>query len=158
MNIFYHKNDIILSMNKIKSVVRRFNYRLKHGILSVENVVLAIAIVMCLVWTYQSITAMSRNWELIEHLNAEQKALELVKMEVEAAEFENEYYNSDEYKELAARKHAGKQLPGEQMVYLADNSEAAKNKHTQQNREIQDNTEEKDNNSNIEKWIRFLLP
>ena len=158
MNIFYHKNDIILSMNKIKSAVRRFNYHLKHGILSVENVVLAIAIVMCLVWTYQSITAMSRNWELIEHLNAEQKALELVKMEVEAAELENEYYNSDEYKELAARKHANKQLPGEQMVYLAENSEVAKNKHAQHNKDMQGDNEEKDDNSNFEKWIRFLLP
>ena len=141
-------------MSKFADKVRRLKYRVKHDFLSVENVVLLIAIVMCFTWTYQSIEAMSRNWELNERLSAEKKALELATIEVEAAELENEYYASAEYQELAARKLANKQLPGEKMVYLEENSEAAKNKHkTAEVKEVA-MTEM----SNYEKWMRFLFP
>ena len=145
-------------MNKLKSVFRRFNYFLKHGFLSIENVVLLIAVIMCFTWTYQSIAAMSRNWELVERLSSEQKSLELLKMEVEMAELENIYYDSEEYKEIAARKHAGKQLPGEHMVYLEENTEEAKNKHNKEQNGAVDGEERKEEYSNFEKWMRFLLP
>lgn len=141
-------------MNGIKSVIRRFKYRLKHGFLSLENVVLALAVILCLVWTYQSIEAMSRNWELVERLNAEQKTLQLLTLEVEAAELENEYYASDEYRELAARKFANKQLLGEHMVYLPENSETAKNKHKTNVALVK----EEQDYSNFEKWLMYLFP
>lgn len=115
---------------------------------------LALAVVMCLVWTYQSIKAMSRNWELVERLNAEQKTLQLLTVEVETTELENEYYASDEYRELAARKFAGKQLAGEHMVYLPENSEAAKGKYQEKVVSLQ---AEKDY-SNFEKWMMYLFP
>jgi hypothetical protein len=116
-------------VNGIKTKLRRLKYKMSHDFLSIENVVLAIAIILCLVWTYQSIVSMSRNWELVERLNSEKKSLELAKIEVETAELENEYYKTEEYQELAARKMANKQLSGEHMVYMPENSEVAKNKH-----------------------------
>ena len=140
-------------MNKIKTTLRKLKYNLKHGFFSVENVVLMLAIIMCLVWTYQSIEAMSRNWELTDRLNTDKKSLELLEVEVEAAELENEYYKSDEYKELMARKFANKQLPGEHEVYLPENSEAAKNKH-----QTVANAEKEREYSNIEKWWMYLFP
>ncbi len=135
-------------------MIRRFKYRLKHGFLSLENVVLALAVILCLVWTYQSIEAMSRNWELVERLNAEQKTLQLLTIEVEAAELENEYYASDEYRELAARKFANKQLLGEHMVYLPENSEKAKNKYKTNVALVK----EEQDYSNFEKWLMYLFP
>ena len=141
-------------MSKFSDKVRRLKYKVKHDFLSVENVVLLIAIVMCLSWTYKSVEAMSRNWELNERLSAEKKALELATVEVETAELENEYLASAEYQELAARKLANKQLPGENMVYLEENSEAAKNKH--KTAEVEETTVAEV--SNYEKWMRFLFP
>lgn len=135
-------------------MIRRFKYRLKHGFLSLENVVLALAVILCLVWTYQSIEAMSRNWELVERLNAEQKTLQLLTIEVEAAELENEYYASGEYRELAARKFANKQLLGEHMVYLPENSEKAKNKYKTNVALVK----EEQDYSNFEKWLMYLFP
>ena len=152
--IFYHRNDIIVSMNKIKTAIRRVRFWLKHDFLTVENVVLMLAIVLCLVWTYQSITAMSRNWELSEKLTAEKKELELVSVEVEAAELENAYRRSDEYQELMARKYLDKQLPGEKMVVLPENSETAKNKH----KEVVSETVAVEEYSNFEKWMKYLFP
>lgn len=140
-------------MNGIKTKLRRLKYKMSHDFLSIENVVLAVAIILCLVWTYQSIVSMSRNWELVERLNSEKKSLELAKIEVETAELENEYYKTEEYQELAARKMANKQLSGEHMVYMPENSEVAKNKH-----KVAEEVKEEKTYSNFEKWMMYLFP
>lgn len=140
-------------MSEIKNKVTRTINHLKRDFLAVENIVLVIAIILCLLWTYQSITAMSRNWTLSERLSVEKKSLELLEVEIDTLELENAYYQTEEYQELAARRLAGKQLPGEKMVYLPENSEAAKTKHQTV---ATKNTEK--TYSNLDKWVHFLFP
>lgn len=127
---------------------------MKHDFLTIENIVLLLAIVLCLAWTYQSIMAMSRNWELSEKLTTERKELELLTIENEAAELENEYYRSNEHQELMARKYLDKQLPGEKMVVLPENSEEARSRH----KKVEQVVEEKTDYSNFENWMKFLFP
>lgn len=136
-----------------KDYLRRMRFKLKRDFLTVENVVLVLAIILCLVWTYQSIAAMSRNWELSERLTTEKKTLELLKIEVEAAELQNEYYETNEYQELMARRNLDKKFSGENMVVMPENSEAAKNKH----KEVTVAVEEVQL-SNFEKWMSYLFP
>lgn len=143
-------------MSGVKAKIRQWKYKLTHDFLLPENVVLVVAVVLCLTWTYKSIESMTRNWELAEQLNADLKTLELLEVEVEMAELENEYYKSDEYQELMARKLANKQLPGENMVYLPENSEAAKNKHLEVQTVTTENIEQE--HSNFEKWMLYLFP
>ena len=114
---------------------------------------LILAIFLCLIWTYQSIVAMSRNWELSERLTTERKNLELVSVEVEMAELENEYYKSEEYQELMARRDLDKKLEGESMVVMPENSEAARNKYKIEPTEVKEIER-----SNFEKWMLYLLP
>ena len=140
-------------MNKMKLHFRRLNYKMKHDFLTVENVVLILAIVLCLVWTYQSIVAMSRNWELSERLTAEKKTLELLDIEVEMAKLENEYYKTEEYQELMARKHLDKKLAGENMVVMPENSEQAINKHKKADEE-----QPEKKYSHFETWMMYLFP
>ena len=142
-------------MNGLKTKIRRLNYKMKHDFLTVENVVLVLAIALCLVWTYQSIAAMSRNWELTERLATEKKALELLGVEVEAAELENEYYKTNEYQELLARKYLDKKMPGENMVIMPENSEAAKTKYEVIVAKAEETEKEY---SNFEKWMMYLFP
>lgn len=137
----------------VKDNLRRTKFRLKRDFFTLENIVLSLAIVLCLVWTYQSIVAMSRNWRLAEVLITEKKELELLSVEVEAAELENEYYKTNEYQELMARKILDKKLSGENMVILPDNSEEAKNKHKVAKVEKQEKSY-----SNFEKWMMYLFP
>ena len=132
----------------VKDNLRRTKFRLKRDFFTLENIALLLAIVLCLVWTYQSIVAMSRNWKLSETLITEKKELELLNVEVEAAELENEYYKTNEYQELMARKILDKKLSGENMVILPDNSEEAKNKHKVAKVEKQEKRY-----SNFEKWM-----
>ena len=101
----------------------------------------------------QSVAAMSRNWELTERLTTEKKELELLNIEVEAGELENEYYKSSEYQELLARKYLDKKLPGENLVVMPENSEAAQNKHNATEVKQQERSY-----SNFEKWMMYLFP
>lgn len=140
-------------MGEIKNIFRRVNYRFRHDFFTIENVVLILAIFLCLIWTYQSIVAMSRNWELSERLTTERKNLELVTVEVEMAELENEYYKSNEFQELMARRDLDKKLEGENMVVMPENSSEARNKYKASLTE-----KEEIGRSNFEKWMLYLLP
>lgn len=140
-------------MSGIKTKIRRLIYKLRHDYLNLENVFLIAAIVLCLTLTYQSIMAMTRNWELSEKLGAEKRQLELLSIQVEKEQLENDYYKSDEYQELLARKFLDKQLTGEKMVVLPDNTEKAKNKHIEKNEDASERTY-----SNFEKWMMYLFP
>ncbi|MBR2993811.1 hypothetical protein IKF43_00225 [Candidatus Saccharibacteria bacterium] len=137
----------------VKDNLRRTKFRLKRDFFTIENVVLVLAVTLCLVWTYQSIAAMSRNWGLAETLITEKKELELLNIEVEAAELENEYYKTEEYQELMARKLLDKKLSGENMVVLPKNSEVAENKYKKENVRMVDKEY-----SNFEKWMLYLFP
>lgn len=137
---------------------RRLKYKIRHEYLTIENVVLLIAIILCLNWTYRSIEAMSRNWELSENLRAAEKNLELKKVEIETAELENAYYATEEYQEIAARKFTNKQLEGEKMVYLPENSEMATKKHENEVATIETDIPDKKEYSNFEQWMMYLWP
>ena len=137
----------------VKDSLRRTKFKLKHDFFTIENVVLLAAIILCLVWTYQSIAAMSRNWELSETLTTEKKELELLSAEVEAAELENDYYKTEEYQELLARKYLDKKMPGENMVVMPENSEEAINKH-----KVAKAEKVEKNYSNFERWMMYLFP
>lgn len=137
----------------MRAKIRRFNYKVRHDYMVVENIVLLLAVVLCLMWTYQSIVAMSKNWNLSEELAKERRTLELLSVEVGMAELENEYYKTDEYQELMARRHLEKENYGEKMVVMPENSEIAKNKHSEG---VPEETEKE--YSNFEKWMRYLFP
>ena len=139
----------------VKNSLRRVNFRVKRDFLTVENVVLILAIVLCLAWTYQTIAAMSRNWELSERLTEERKKLELISLEVEAEELANEYYKSNEYQELMARRNLDKELAGENMVVMPENSEEAKSKHQEEPKAV---VAEEPEYTNFEKWMMYLFP
>ena len=139
----------------VKDTARHLKYKLKHSFASVENVLLVIAVAFCVFCTYQSIVALQRNWELADTLARDKTELELLEVEVDTLELENEYYQTPEYQELMARKLLDKQLPGEHMVVMPENSEEAKTKH--QTAEQVARAEEKER-SNFEQWMLFLFP
>lgn len=142
-------------MQKLKTKLRQLSYKTKYDYLTFDNVVLAIAGVLCLAWTWGSISSTSRNWELAQTVAERQRELSLMQLESETLELENDYYKSPEYQELAARRLANKKLPGENMIYLSENSEAAKAKHQA---EITTPAETvADDRSNLEQWLIFLF-
>lgn len=142
-------------MTGIKSKVRKTHYWIKHDLLIFDNVILIIAFIFCLLWTWGSINSMSRNWGLAQELMNRQREKARLELEVETLELENEYYLSEEYQELTARKYQNKMLAGETMVYLPEHSAAAKSKHKSE----PITTEEPivDDTSNFQQWMMFLF-
>lgn len=141
-------------MGKTTTKIRKGIYWLKHDLLVFDNVIIIIAAAFCLAWTWGSIAAMSRNWSLSQEVLEHQREKSLLELEVEMLELENEYYLSNEYRELAARKYQNKKLPGEVMVYLPANSAAAKSKHQATSEELASETEER---TNFQQWVAFLF-
>lgn len=139
----------------LKTKLRKTGYWLKHDLLVFDNVVIIVAAICCLIWTWGSISSMTRNWSLAQEVASRQREKALLELEVETLELENEYYLSAEYQELAARKYQGKMLAGETMIYLPENSEAAKNKH--KNSDTADAGPAVAEASNFEQWLTFLF-
>ncbi len=143
-------------MSELKTKVRKGQYKLKHEVFVFDNIILIVAVVLCLAWTYGSITAMTRNWTLAQELISRQREKALLELEVETLELENEYYLSEEYQEIAARKYHNKKLPGETMIYLPDNSTAAKQKDSETSSPTV-NTPTPEEKSNFAQWMAFLF-
>ena len=139
-------------MEKLKTNLRRFYFRIKHDYLSFDNVIFFIAIIACFFWTYSSLSATSKNWELSKKLAERKNELSLLELEVSTLELENAYYRSVEYQELSARAKLDKALEGEHLVKLPENSEAAKNKYDSTETET-----ESEDPSNFSEWMSFLL-
>ena len=139
-------------MQSLRTKLRRFYFRLKHDYFSFDNIVFFVAIIMCFFWTYSSIDAMSRNWELSQQLATKRRELALLQLEVDTMELENLYYSSPEYQELSARIHKNKLLDGETLIYLPENSEEAKNKY-----KTSSAVAEIAEPSNFSKWMSFLF-
>ena len=142
-------------MTELKTKMRKTQYWLKHDFFTFDNVILLVAAVFCLVWTWGSISSMTRNWTLAEEVMNREREKALLELEVATIELENEYYASTEYQELAARRYQNKKLEGETMIYLPANSDAAKHKHDAQTDES--TTLVMNDMSNFEQWMAFLF-
>ncbi len=140
-------------MKDIKAHLRRFYFRIKHDYLSFDNVIFFVAIIICFFWTYSSLSATAKNWELSQKLTARKREQKLLELEVATMELENEYYRSDEYQELSARAKANKMLDGEHLVYLPENSEAARKKYNDAKKEEAPT----EGPSNVSQWMSFLF-
>lgn len=140
-------------MEKFKTRLRRFYFRIKHDYLSFDNVIFFIAIAACIAWTYSSLSATSRNWELSQKLATKNMELSLIRYEVDNLELENDYYRSAEYQELSARAKQNKMLEGEHLVYLPVNSDSALSKYNSTPDESISTAEP----SNVSQWMSFLF-
>lgn len=144
-------------MSELQTKIRKAQYWTKNELFTFERVVLVVAASCCLAWTWGSIDAMTRNWTLAQELMSRQREKAVLELEVETLELENEYYQSHEYQELAARKYQGKMLAGETMIYLPDNSESARAKHKDSPSDSAEPTIATATMSNLEQWIAFLF-
>ena len=100
-------------------------YFFKRDFLAAQNIVLAVAILLAFYFLAGAINATSKTWSLQTKLNALLAQEDLTKIEVEKLKLEKQYYQTDEYQELMARKKLGKMAAGETMVILEPNSKAA---------------------------------
>ena len=131
---------------------KRFYYHLKHKYLTMNNIVVGVAILIAAGWAWGSITMMQRNYALQRDVDAQKRQAEILDLQVATMQYEQNYYKSDEYKDLAAREHLGLASPGEKMLILPANSSAAKREETPAVQQAVSKPP-----SNFDQWVSFLI-
>lgn len=75
-------------------------------------------LVIALLVTWSSIRVVQTNYELQKEMSAMQQLNDVQALENNNLELKNQYYKTDAYLELAARRHFNKAAPGEKLVIV----------------------------------------
>ena len=133
--------------------IRKLYYRLRHQYLTTNNIVIIVALVIAAGWAWGSIGMMQRNFALQKDLDDKNRQLQLVQLQTDTLKYQQNYYRSAEYQDLAARQNLDLASPGESMLVLPPNSAAAQ-KADQPTVPVAQQTTPP---SNFDQWMNFLF-
>lgn len=139
-------------MQKIN--IRKLYYHTRHRYFTVNNVVVAIALVIGAGWAWASVEVMQRNYALQKVVDGKAREQKLAELELQNLAYQQRYYKSSEYQELAVRERLGLANSGEKVLVLPSNSAAAKSASQQPGPKIAAPPEEP---SNMQQWVNFLF-
>ena len=134
--------------------IRRLYYQVRHRYFTMNNVVIAVALLIGASWAWSSIGAMQRNYNLQKTIDSKQRQLKLAELQTQNLQYEQRYYKSAEYQELEVRKRLGLANPGEHVLLLPANSEQAKNADAALTKKVATTIEPV---SNFQQWVNFLF-
>jgi hypothetical protein len=139
-------------MKKIN--IRRLYYHIRHKYFTLNNVVILLAFSIAAGWVWGSLGVMQRNYDLQKEVDLKQRQLQLAQVETASLELEQRYYKTREFQELAAREDLGLGLPGESILILPPNSQAAKDADKAFSTK---KTVAVEQVSNFQQWVNFLF-
>ena len=140
----------------LRTRVKRFLYRARYDYLTLNNIVIAIAFGIAASWAWGSVSVMQRNFTLQRNLEQKQRQLTLAQLQVDTERYQQAYYKSTEYQELAAREHLGLAAPGEKKLILPANSDAAKAYGKSASQSAQSQSASTPAPSTWQQWWNFL--
>ena len=79
---------------------------------------LYILAIIALSVTWSSIKIIDKNYQLEKQISVLQQEVEVLDQQIKNQRLKNEYYRTNAYLELAARKYFGKSLPGEKLILV----------------------------------------
>lgn len=141
-------------MQKIN--IRKFIYHIRHKYLTFNNLVILTAFLIAAGWLWGSLQAMQQNFTLQKEVDYKKRQLQLAELQKDSLELQKRYYETNEYKELAARESLGLVMPGEKVLILPENSESAKEADSKKTASTGE-TVAVDKTSNLEQWLNFLF-
>jgi len=133
--------------------IRKWYYHIRHRYVTMNNIVIAVALVIGASWTWGSIGMMQRNYSLQKEVDSKRREQQLADLEVQTLTYEQKYYKSSEYQDLAMRQRLGMADAGEKALILPPNSQAAKSADTQQQKKRTVVVPE----SSFQQWANFLF-
>lgn len=134
---------------------RQWRYILKHDILNRSNLLSLAVIIMALVWLFSAVDAITRNHKQQRRLDAKLRQAKILELEAANLAFEQDYYRSQEYQELALRQKTDLVLPGEKVLVLAPYPDWVRQKNTEIKQKNQPIKSEKP--SNLRQWMNFFF-
>lgn len=136
-------------MNKeeFRTKIRRIKYRLSSDLMTVDNLIIAVSIIVAVAWIWGSISAMERNYALQQQLEVRKRERLLTEIKHKTLQYESEYLKSDEYREIAARENLGLVAQGESVLILSG--------YPEEKAEALISPTQKQ--SNFSQWMNFLF-
>lgn len=141
-------------MQKIN--IRKIIYHVRHKYLTFNNFVILTAFLIAAGWVWGSLQVMQRNYSLQKEVDLKKRQLQLAGLQKDSLELQKRYYETNEYKELAARESLGLVMPGEKVLILPENSQAAKDADAKKSTTGTE-TVSTERTSNMEQWLNFLF-
>lgn len=105
---------------------RRLYYQIRHRYATMNNLVIVVALLIGAGWAWGSIGVMQKNYKLQQEVDGKMRQEKLVELELQNAQYEQKYYQSEEYLELSIRTSLGLANPGEKVLILPPNTQQAK--------------------------------
>src|SRR5690349_10104115 len=135
--------------------IRKTMYYIRNRYITMNNVVMAIALLVGIGWAWASVGAMQRNYNLQKEVDGKARQQKLLELETQSLVFKQKYYKTSEYQELAIRDRLGLASPGETVLLLPPNSEAAK----AADKLLEEGPQEVSvgSASNFQQWMNFLF-
>ena len=140
-------------MNRVEIAKKLRHVWREYGTLN--NVVIAAALVIAASWAWGTISTMQTNFAAQKAYDDQKRQLELTQLEVDTLKYQQNYYKSDEYKDLMARTNLGLASPGEKVLLLPPNTTAAKADGAVSTKPAAV-TSQTTTMSNFEQWLHFL--
>lgn len=138
-----------------KTNIRKLYYHFTHRYLSLNNVVIAVALFVGMGWAWGSVQMMQRNFDLQKEVDAKLRLQQLAELQTQNLAYEQRYYKTSEYQELAVRERLGLAKSGEKVLILPPNSEVAKAANLQlSNKKTAPSIERA---TNLEQWMNFFF-
>jgi len=133
--------------------IRKWYYHFRHRYVTMNNVVIAVALIIGASWTWGSIGMMQRNYNLQKEVDGKKRDQQLADLEVQTLTYQQHYYQSAEYQDLAMRQRLGVADAGEKALILPPNSQAAKDA----DKEAVSKKTILVPESNFQQWANFLF-
>lgn len=141
-------------MQQIRAMkFRQIYYHVKHNYLTMNNLVVAAALLVAAGWAWGSMSVMQRNYALQRTLDDRERQHKLAELEVATLKYQQNYLKSAEYQELAVRERLGYAQPGEKALILPEHTARATSLEVSRPTIAQASREP----SNFQAWINFLF-
>lgn len=122
-----------------------------------RSVVLYVLAVAALSVTWSSIKIIDKNYQLEKNISRLQQEVDILDQQTKNQKLKNEYYKTDAFLELAARKYFGRAAPGEKLLLI---SKDAANKYIHLSPETGQNQSQTKSRpqfiKNWQAWINFF--
>ncbi len=133
--------------------IKKYAYLLRRDYLTFNNLVILVAFLIAASWVWGSLQVMQRNYGLQRAVDQKTRELAIAQLQRDSLELQKRFFQTNEYKELAARETLGLVMPGENLLILPANSAAASAEEAKPAEATVIETPA----SNLEQWINFLF-
>lgn len=143
-------------IDKIKSYQHKIP-GLLHELQDVRMLGLLAFLVLALMISWSGVKIIETNYKLQKNIATLSQQNDVRKLENRNLELQNQYYNTEEYLELEARKNFGLAAPGEKVIVVSH--DAALRNTTPEPAELAPKKTEKKSKQqqNFDAWMDFLL-